>query len=305
MHLIKSSVKTLITASLFAGTALTAQAQPIAAADSAFYIQVNLLEMRQSDAGSQLYDWVDDEIIEEIEDEFGTDLVRSLDGISIFGSGDTQTPVVLLHGFLSEAAQDDITEKVLSEVDEARIETQFGQEFITVHADDMENFNIDIDGQEFEQLFLAFGDSNQTLITPSKDILDDFLRNNSVFSDALSSDLIVVQANRSLVQGGLDAKHDIFKNGPWESQFFKNIEQVGLVIADSGDSFTLRAEAVSSTPAMAEALGNIAKGLLSFKSLADDEGELALLDNLDIASNSNVTVFELQVPAELLIDTLD
>ncbi len=307
MTLFHKLIKPAAVAVITVGIAVTAQAQPIAAADSAFYIQVNLDEMRQSPSGSQLYAWVEDEVLEEIEEEFGANFTQSLDGISIFGAGEEQTPVVLLHGFLSQQARDAITDELFEGNQAEFTESRYGQEFFAIDGDgEFANGNIQFDGDEFDHLFLAFGDAGQTLVTPSEQALDEFLSNGAAFHGALSPDLIVVQATRPLVQGGLNTKHSVFKHGPWESKFFQNVEQLGLVIADANDGFDIRAQAVSRTAAMAEAMGGIAKGLLSFKALADDgDDDMVWLENLEVSTQDNVTTFQLQIPAEHLLDAID
>ncbi len=310
MTLFRKTLTTLAAASLVCAVAASAvfnaTAQPMAAADSAFYVQINLLEMRQSQAGSQLYDWVEDEVLDDLEDEFGADFITALDGISVFGAGEQQAPVILVHGFLAPDTRDMIIAKLFDENDSAVAQSRHGQTFYAVDADSFETDSLEINGKDIDNLFLAFGADNQTMITPSEDALDEFLRNGSFFENTLSPELIVVQANRPLLQGGLNTKHQVFKHGPWESKFFQNVEQVGLVIADAGDDFEIRAQAVSQTPSMAEALGSIAKGLLSFKALAEEDGDdLSWLNNLDVSSSDNTTTFQLLIPARQLLDAID
>ncbi len=306
MTLFHKLIKSAAVAVLAAGLAVSSQAQPTAAADSAFYIQINLDEMRQSPAGSRLYDWVEDEVLEEIDEEFGSNFTTGLDGISIFGSGDEQAPVILLHGYLSQEARDTITDKLFESDGAVTTENRYGHTFFAIDGEhSFDGGNIEINGEEYEQVFLSFGDG-QTLVTPSEVVLDEFLSNGAAFSGTLSSDLIVVQANRALVQGGVNTKHNVFKHGPWESKFFKNVEQIGLVIADANDSFQIRAQAVSRTAAMAQALGGIAQGLLSFKALADGiDEELSWIEGLSVTTDDNVTTFELDIPADQLLDVID
>jgi hypothetical protein len=177
--------------------------------------------------------------------------------------------------------------------------------------------NIDLEGItvtdiDSDTLYLAFGERDQTLITPAEDVLDDFLRDGSFDLATLSSDLIVLRTDRTLMTGGLDTRHPVFGNGdgPWESSMFRNVETFGLVVADAVDEIAITIEARSASDTAAAALANIARGIVSLKALAQDEDgepdpDLAWIDRLDIASDARVTRFSLGLPAEQLVQIID
>lgn len=286
---------------------------PYGSSDSAYYIQVNFAAMRDSENGRRLFDWVNEEIFEEVADELGNDagadLAENMDGISIFGTGENQEPVILVHGYLTESLNDMIRSHLdTADADEVARQSRNGLDYYVITNSDIDLEFIDIDTDSDETLYYSIGNlgQGQSLLTTSEAALDEFLANGGYLNNELTSDLVVVHANRALVQGGLNTKHNVFDNGPWESEFFRNVEQLGLAITDAGDGFSLRAEAVSRTPELAEALGNIARGLLSFKALAEvDDEDLSWLNNLQVSTADNATVFELLVPAQHLLDAID
>lgn len=323
MNLLKRSIKPLTIAAVLAGAAIVSNtmlaqsnstlSSPFGADDSAYYIQVNFAAMRDSESGRQLLDWVNEEIFDEIADELGAsvgdDLAQNFDGISVFGAGEDQSPVILTHGFLT----DEMHDLLLSHLDGADADdiiksSNHGLDYYTITDGDIDLDFLDVNTDSDDTIYFSIGNlgQGQSMITTSEVVMDQFLANGARMDNQLTSDLIVLQANRPLVQGGLNTKHNVFKNGPWESKFFQNVEQLGVVIGDAGDAFTVRAEAISRTPSMAEALGSIAKGLLSFKALAgDDDEDLAWLNNLQVTSADNATVFELLIPAQDLMDAID
>lgn len=298
---------------------ITAQAQqstldaPFGASDSAYYIQVNFAAMRDTENGRRLLEWVDDEIFEEIADELGADvrddLAQNFDGISIFGTGPDQDPVILTHGYLTESMHDLMRGHLDSaDADDVTRATRHGQDYYTFAGGDIDLDFLDIDTDSGDTVYFSIGNLGQgmSMMTTNEAIFDEFLANGATWNSTMTNDLIVIQANRALVQGGLNTDHDVFEHGPWESKFFQNVEQVGLAITDAGDGFNVRAEAVSRTPEMAEALGNIARGLLSFKAMADiDDEDLGWLNNLQVSTDSSSTVFELQIPVDHLLDAID
>jgi len=322
MNFMKKRIKPIIVIAIIgiatiASTSMLAQSssaldRPFGTEDSAYYIQVNFAAMRNGESGRQLMEWVNDEILEEIGDELGDsaadDLAQNFDGISIFGIGEDQAPAILTHGYLTEEMQD----LLMGHLDDADADivknSNHGLDYYTLTEGSIDLDFFDVNTDLGESIYFSLGNlgQGQSLITTSQAAMDKFLANGARLDNELTNDLIVVQANNPLVQGGLNTKHNVFKNGPWESQFFKNVEQLGLVIGDAGDAFSIRAEAISRTPSMAEALGSIAKGLLSFKALATEDNEdLSWLGNLQVSSNDNSTVFELQVPASDLLDVID
>ncbi len=96
--------KSIVGCALLLATALinTAVAQVPSASDSTWYVHVNLAEMRASTAGQFMYQWVEDEIISDVEDELEIEVSDYLDGISVFGTGAEQVPVILIHGYLDQ-----------------------------------------------------------------------------------------------------------------------------------------------------------------------------------------------------------
>lgn len=300
--------------SLVATAAVEPQAtadRPFLAEDSAYFLQINFAEMRQSPAGSQLFDWVNDEILEEIADELGDDLgqdfAENLDGISIFGAGDEQDPVILLHGYLTQQLHDHLRSSLLEEGDAVSLESRNGIEYFAIDDHDIDFDVLKIDSDD-DTIFYSIGNigHGQSLITTSEDVLDEFLNNGAMLNSALTSELIVLQANRPLLQGALNTRHEALSDGPWESNFIKNVEQFGFVLADENDTFDIRLQAITKTPSMASALANLAEGLISLKTIADDgDGDLDWVDRLNISHDDNITQFNLQVPADQLIDILD
>ena len=62
--------------------------------------------MRTSDAGKGIYEWLDDEVIEEIDDETGIDLYAELDRVTAYSAGEEGDAVMVMEGNFSQDTRD-------------------------------------------------------------------------------------------------------------------------------------------------------------------------------------------------------
>ena len=303
---------TLLLLALIAGLSFTTPGttQVFADRESAFYLQINLDAMRASEAGSQLYGWAEKEIISDIESEFEVAVAEQLTGISLFGFGPEQHPVVLLHGQLNPATVDEITGKLMTEVHSVTEQSRGGQTWYEITEIDGDDIELDFTGHggdEHDQLFLSFGNAGQTLITPSRNVLDDFLDSGGALARNLPEELIVIEAANPLMQGGVDTRGAMPGKQHWESQLFRNVQQAALAVSAEGDALSIEALTVSATPELAIAMQNLIQGLISLHALSGDTDPeaTALLGNLTVNTEDNVTRFGLKLPADTFVGILD
>ncbi len=73
--------------------------------DLVWYMHADLEEMRATESGSPLYDWFDDEVIAEINDEVGINLSTEVDSVTAFSDGADST-VIIVEGPLTKSSQD-------------------------------------------------------------------------------------------------------------------------------------------------------------------------------------------------------
>lgn len=294
-------------AAMLAACAVSAQAQPVSAEDSAFYLAINIDAIRDGQASAALYAFIDDEILDDLRDELGSDAVDAIDGISIFGTGDGQTPVILLHGDIPQSARDRFVDELFKEKKDVELLTQHGRNYFAFG-----DVQLDWDGVESEgdhdALLLAFGDRGQTMITPHAEAMGEFLREGHVPDAVMARDLMVLKADRALAQGGLNNRHSAFSGngGAWESELFKKVDRIGMVVADDVDVLRISIEAHTASPELARALENIVKGIVSLKALSSDAADaLEWLDTIQITTNDSVTRLDAMVPAEALKSIVD
>jgi|SRR6056297_2592410 len=283
------------------------QAQPVSAEDSAFYLAINIDAIRDGQASAALYAFIDNEVLDELRDEFGSEAVDAIAGISVFGTGDHQTPVILLHGDIPQAARDRFVDKLFKEKKEVELLTDHGRNYFAFGDVQLDWDGVESDG-DHDALLLAFGDRGQTMITPNPEAMSEFLREGSLPDAVMAEDLMVIQADRALAQGGLNNRHAAFSanGGAWESELFRKVDRIGMVVADDAEALRISIEAHTASPELAQALENIVKGIVSLKALSSDAADkLEWLDSLQINSSDSVTRLDALVPAESLKAIID
>ncbi len=304
----KAVARTTATIAL-AMAVLTAQAQPISAPDSAFYLSVNFEAMKQGQASAPLYRFFNEEILNELRDEFGPGLIDSLQGVSLFGTGDEQAPVIVLHGDIPPSARDRIVDELFREHDDVELLTDRGRNYYRFGGLDLDWDAGDTGLQgEHDELWLAFGDRGQTLLTPHRTTLDDFLVQGFLPDAVMAPDLVVIQADRALAQGGVDRTHRVF-NGPdgsFQSEVFQKIDRFAMLVAEADGGIEISLEAHSATPEVAQALQNIVQGIISLRALsAEVPPEMAWIEGVRVSRDERITRLDVAIPPQALTEILD
>lgn len=292
---------------MLAACAVGAKAQPVSAEDSAFYLAINIDAIRDGRASAPLYAFIDEEILDELRVELGSDAVDAIDGIGIYGTGDSQAPVVLLHGNIPASARDRFVDELFQEKGNVELLTRHGRNYFAFSDVQLEWEGVNNDDYD-GSLLLAFGDRGQTMITPDDDAMSAFLREGFVPEAVMAEDLMVLKADRTLAQAGLNNRHSVFSDngGVWESELFRKVDRFALVVADETEALGVTVEAHTASPEMAQALENIVKGIVSLKVLSEDAAEkLDWLDTLKILSDDSITRLEVRVPSAALEEILD
>lgn len=303
----RSSFARIIGAIMLVACTAGVQAQPISADDSAFYLAINIDAIRDGRASAALYTFIDTEILDDLRGELGTDAVDAIEGISIFGTGAHQTPVILLHGDIPQSARDRFVDEIYEKKQEVELLTQHGRNYFAFGDVQLDWDGVDSEG-DHDALLLAFGDRGQTMITPNPEVMSEFLRQGFLPDAVMNEDLMVLKADRALAQGGLNNRHNAFSGngGAWESELFRKVDRIGMVVADDTEALRISVEAHTASPELAQALENIVKGIVSLKALSSDAADkLEWLDSLQIESTDSVTRLNALIPAEALKVIID
>jgi hypothetical protein len=279
-------------------------------ATSTWYFHVDFKEMRSSDAGRRLYQWLDEEAFQEIRDETGVDFRKEVDELTAYSLQDAG-PVIVLQGPISQDSKDKVMAIAAASGDikphKASGKSYFFFSGNDEHDHDSDSGDVNIEFEDDEAYFsLALKD--KIIITSSKEQMGYMLGNGGRI-DAQRNHrdaLFVLSAERNLLQAGADTKN-FAGNGDWDSNILRNTRQLALLVADVKGKIAIDAQLLATEPEMADSLASIARGLISLASFSDDmEPEVAeLLRNTKVAVKDSMLSVSLAMDPEALVSMLE
>jgi hypothetical protein len=285
-------------------------------AGTVWYLHADLEQMRSAGAGEALYQWMNEEVFIEVNEETGIDIKNEADVITAYSTSDGGT-VIMIEGPLSKETEQRLiaiagTEGALTE------STHKGKGYYFVQDDDDDDDD-ESDGHHHRSgdpisdlqdgAYFSFSLKNKLLVTGSEGQMKELLDNGGKISGSSNHDgaLFVLTADKAFVQAGLNTDEIDDDDDGWDSNILRNTEQVALTIAGVEDNIAIEAQLISTDPAMAQSLGGIANGLVSlqvFNSELDPELK-SLLANTKIDVKENVLSVRTVVTADVIVRVLD
>ena len=279
---------------------------------SNWYVHVNLELIQNSELGREFMQETLDKALDDIQDELGVDISGEIEGVTVFGGKlpmhgtHISDGAVVLHGLISEETRS----AVLSRLEEqgAGVSTSFrnGLTLYSVESDSKSMSYEDEDGEqqniswgEHEALYFSFG-AAQTLITQSSDMMQTFVDANGYLGGFESADpgaLLVLQADRALVQGGANTTAEIA--GDWDSSILKNLDAVAVVVAEENGGLQISAQLMADSAEVAMSVRNIVEGLVALKALNETDSTLGdILRNVRFVNEGPVLHMNVPIAAD-------
>lgn len=287
---------------------------------SNWYIHVNLDLIQNSEVGRRLMLETVDDALDDIEQELSVDIRDEIQGISVFGvklpvnGSPVDDGAVILHGAISTPTRAALLSALERKGAEVSTLESAGLAYYRVADGDGSMSYTDSDGQvknvswgSREALYFSFG-STQTLITHSEEVMQIFLDAGGLlggFENGGSETLLVLQADRALMQGGANTSLEI--GAEWDSSVLKNVDAVALVIAEDQGGLQISAQLTANSPEIAMSVRNIVEGLVALKALDESEGALGEIlrqvrfenDGADLHVNVPVTADQVEALKDL------
>ena len=268
-----------------------------------WYMHADLKEMRSTDAGRDLYVWLDDEVFSEVKEEIGIDLKNEIDRVTAF-SNTLRGAVIVVEGDISDESRDKLL--ALAQL-EGSLEmlTHKKKAYYHIGTGQTESGDNGIDSLE-DSAYFTFALKGKLIVASGEDQLKSLIDRNGKIAGAGNRDgsLFVLTADKDFVQAGMRTKGlgDI----DWDSNILRNIEQAALLIADQDGLIAIEAKLVSTDPGMAESVASIINGLLSLQAFNTDlEPEIAhVIENTKVGVVDNVLSISTVVDPEVVINVI-
>lgn len=267
--------------------------------DSRWFVQVNLAAMRDASDDGALYGWLQREVIDDLEEEFGEGSVDDFDAVTVFGASDDGAELgIVLDGRMDA----DMRQSVIKRLAAEPLSDVPGGDAWAVGANEelADELKFDLDDRS---LFLAFDDGAGTFVTTSRSLLDDFLA-GARFAPVTASELLVIRAE-PLLSGAVDTESIGAGHGNWNSKVMRNIRKAGFALTDADGSYDVNVELIAVDEAQARALQNIVQGVIGLQALANDEPELAFVSTLQTQREGERVSLSVQLSSHELMELLD
>lgn len=276
-----------------------------------WYLYVDLEQMRSEDAGKALYDWLDGEVLTEVEEEAGVSLDQEVDSVTAFASAG-EGPVVVIDGPISTDTKDKIMALIAAEGDLAPLKAS-GRSYYRLGESDgaFSNGDIEIDLDSLDDGgWISLDVKNKILVTGTEDRMKALLANKGRVPGPGRNKgaLLVLTAEKALLQAGMNTgalKDD--GDDDLDSKILRNTEQVAFLLAIVRDKLAIEAELVTTDADMAESLASVARGLISLIAFDDsmDAETMAVLRSTKIEAKGNSLNLSLAVDPSLVVRTIE
>jgi len=284
--------------------------------DSAWYFHADFDAMRNGKASQGLYNWLNREVFQELREELGVDFDREAQRLTAF-SGADQGPIIVIEGDFSAETRDKIV--AIAAMD-GELETfksggkaYYAFEGNRNHDDDDDgetddNIDIHIDSLE-DEAYVSVDVKGKIIVTHTKAQMEDLLARNGRFQrqDGSRDALFVLQAERNLIQAGVNAEEFRDDGDGWDSNILKNTKKLAVVIADLGDKLGLEAQLLTTEPEMANSLASIIRGLISLQAFDDemDPEVAAILQSTSVDVAGSTLKIALALAPEMVVSALE
>ena len=162
------------------------------------------------------------------------------------------------------------------------------------HDAEMEAVQVDA-----EKLYFAFGNS-QLLVTENLPLMQSFVAGGGYLTsvgEVRSDALLVLQADRALLQGGANTSAEIGED--WDSSVLKNVDSVALLVAEEQGGLLINAHLLATTAEVALSVRNIVEGMVALKALSDTETVLGdVLRNVRFENDGAILKMSVAVAAD-------
>ena len=285
-----------------------------------WYFHVDFDEMRTSDAGRHLYEFLQTEAFNEVREETGVDIDKEADQITAFAA-DKESLIVVVDGNISQKTQDMIMAMgaatgAMDQFDSGGKPYYFikndehqddGDDDASEYAEHYQSEKFEFDGLD-KGAYFSFGIKNKVIVTSSESDMQSMLANKGKVptTGVGKGALLVLSADKSLIQAGLDTDEFADDSG-WDSNIIRNTEQLALLIADEAGMLAIKAQLVAAEKQMVDSLASIVRGVIALQAFNDDmDPEIAeFLQNTEVDVADSTLTLKVALDPEVVIAAIE
>lgn len=279
---------------------------------ASWYFFVDLEQMRSGGPGKAVYDWLREEVMEDVKDDSGLDIEREVDRLIAYSMDDNKG-VLVVEGNFSQNTKDIAMAFVASGGDinpfKASGKTYYryggNEELDDDISYDAGNIKFQIDDMRKES-WISTDVKNKIIVTSTEEQMQAMLASNGKIPGrgGQKGALLVLSAEKTLVQAGMRAS--ALGKDAWDSNVLRNTEQAALLIAAAVDKLSIEAKLTTVEAEMAESMASVVRGLISLAAFDDDmDAEtLAVLRGTRVATKDNSLSISMAIDPGVVVSTL-
>ena len=268
-----------------------------------WYAHVDLVEMRSSDAGMQLYAWLEEEMFDQLREKIGFDADQEANFITALATPEGGT-LIVVDGDFSQETQDGLL-AIGATASKFNMLEHDGKAYYQIDDDDRSGRD---DESSFENgAFMSLAIEDKLIITSSEEQMRQIFGSDGRIPGDYDNDgaLMVLRGTKSLVQAGMQT-NEFSDDLGWDSNMLRNTEQLGLLVSDEKGMLAVEAQLVAGEEKMANSLASIVRGLISLQAFSDDiDPELSqFLNDTAVTVDGSTLTVKVVVDPQLLVDVI-
>ncbi|MGH7130087.1 MAG: hypothetical protein ACREIV_16060, partial [Planctomycetaceae bacterium] len=274
-----------------------------------WYFHADLTQMRSAKSGSRLYEWLKNEVFDDVNRDTGIDLDREVNSVTAFSDAGLGT-VVVVEGPVSKESRDKILALAAADT---KLDTQSydGKTYYHVagsgKAPGEGNDSLD---DLARSAFFSFAIKDRVIVASEQKQIESLLDNGGRIagSGSHAGSLFVLTADKEFVQAGMETAAFADDEADWDSNILRNTERAALLVSDRDGLIAVEAQLVARDSTITESLGGIINGLLSLQAFNSDlDPELRrLIENTTVDIDGKVlainAVFDPEVVVRIIAD---
>ncbi len=239
-------------------------------AGSTWYLHIDFAQMRDSEAGNGIHEWLDEEINAEIVDEIDINLYGETDRLTAY-SADGAGFVMVLDGRYSRDTKDKMLALAATAEEFDMIQSRDGNYYHIAGELGGHDADIEIDGMD-DPGYMSFAIDNKIIVTGTEEQMQGLLENRGRITGQGSHEdaLFILTAERSFVQAGMDAEGLSDDVDGFDSNIARNTREVAIMIAEVAGKIAVEAQIVTTEDEVANSMASIVRGLIALQVFSED-----------------------------------
>lgn len=279
---------------------------------ASWYFYVDLKQMRTGGPGKAVYDWLREEVMDDVKSDSGLDIDREFDRLIAY-SMENGKSVLVAEGNFSQNTKDIAMALIASGGDIIPLKSSGKTYYRFAGNEDIDddisydagNIKFQID-QLHKESYISTSVKNKIIVTSSEGQMQELLANNGKIPGrgGQKGALLVLSAEKALVQAGMRAS--ALGEGAWDSNVLRNTEQAAVLIAAAADKLAVEAQLTTTEAEMASSLASVVRGLISLAAFSDDlDAEtMAVLRGTRVDTKGNSLSISMAIDPSVVVTNL-